>query len=462
MNCSSSLVRALAVRQLPSLLRCPRAGASLSCHRGNRTKARHAVGSDDQMPVFQYTGDRSKRRKRVYLWGSCLTGALGHDKLVRPKLGHAPRAAHNKPYRLPFSELYKVNDVACGYGFTLFSAEEDKVKNPHIVYGTGINTDFQLGYQCARRGHPMKVLTEPVGIPLPLASDSTRVLRIACGRSHSVVLTDKEGVFSFGNNSFGQCGRPVVPDESPESTATPRRVQGIPGQIVDVVCGQDHTLFLTAEGAVYSCGWGADGQTGLGTNRSQGIPQRVNGDLKGVHVVRVAGTVDCILAVSDSGDLFGWGNSEYGQFGRQTDDKQMSFARHLNFPHGKVKTIASGGTMCGVVTEAGDVYVWGYGLLGLGPEVAVRTVPTLLPRPLFGASRFTPDVRVVDLHCGLNHFVALNSKGELFTWGKNRNGCLGLGHGEDQHFPFRVSITSEVLKVSCGVDHTAVLCRSFC
>lgn len=461
MNGTTVLTRATAIRQLRSLL-CPCGTGVINSHRENRTKARDAPTSDDQMPVFQYTGEKTKRRKRVYAWGSCLTGALGHDKLVRPKLGHAPRSSHNKPYKLPFSEFFTVDDVACGYGFTLLSAQEDKVKNSNKVFGTGINTDFQLGYQCVRKGHPLKVLTEPVGIPLPLRSESTCILRVACGRSHSIVLTDKEGAFSFGNNSFGQCGRPVVPDESPESCATPRQVQGIPGKITDVVCGQDHTLFLTGEGAVYSCGWSADGQTGLGIQGSQGTPQRVNGDLSGVRIVRIAGTVDCILAMSDSGDLFGWGNSEYGQFGRQTDDKQMCFARNLNFPFGKVKAVASGGTMCGVVTEGGDVYVWGYGLLGLGPEVSFKAVPTLLPRPLFGANRFTPDTHVVDLFCGLNHFAALNNRGELYTWGKNRNGCLGLGHTLDQHFPFRVSLTADILKVSCGVDHTAVLSQSLC
>lgn len=31
---------------------------------------------------------------------------------------------------------------------------------------------------------------------------------------------------------------------------------------VQVVCGQDHSLFRTKKGSVYACGWGADGQTG--------------------------------------------------------------------------------------------------------------------------------------------------------------------------------------------------------
>ena len=33
-------------------------------------------------------------------------------------------------------------DIACGFGFTLFAVKE---KNKYSVYGTGINTDSQLG-----------------------------------------------------------------------------------------------------------------------------------------------------------------------------------------------------------------------------------------------------------------------------------------------------------------------------
>ncbi len=32
---------------------------------------------------------------------------------------------------------------------------------------------------------------------------------------------------------------------------------------MQVVCGLDHTLLLAESGGVFSCGWGADGQTGI-------------------------------------------------------------------------------------------------------------------------------------------------------------------------------------------------------
>lgn len=31
-------------------------------------------------------------------------------------------------------------------------------------------------------------------------------------------------------------------------------------------------------------------------------------------------------------------------------------------------------------------------------------------------------------------------KGELFVWGKNIRGCLGIGRLEDQYFPWRVRL----------------------
>lgn len=38
--------------------------------------------------------------------------------------------------------------------------------------------------------------------------------------------------------------------------------------LFQVVCGQDHTLFLTEDGRVYACGLGSDGQTGIGFDNS--------------------------------------------------------------------------------------------------------------------------------------------------------------------------------------------------
>lgn len=73
-------------------------------------------------------------------------------------------------------------------------------------------------------------------------------------------------------------------------------------KIHDIHCGQDHSLFITESGRLYSCGWGADGQTGLGHYNSTYIPSLVQGDISTEKIIKVSSEVDCVLALN--GDLF--------------------------------------------------------------------------------------------------------------------------------------------------------------
>ncbi|XP_044904142.1 RCC1-like G exchanging factor-like protein isoform X3 [Felis catus] len=177
-----------------------------------------------------------------------------------------------------------------------------------------------------------------------------------------------------------------------------------------VVCGQDHSLFLTDKGEVYSCGWGADGQTGLGHYNITSVPTKLGGDLAGVHVVQLATYGDCCLAVSAEGGLFGWGNSEYLQLASVTDSTQVNVPRCLPFSGvGRVKQAACGGTGCAVLNGEGHVFVWGYGILGKGPNLVETALPEMIPPTLFGLTEFNPEVQVSLIRCGLSHFAALTS-----------------------------------------------------
>lgn len=66
-------------------------------------------------------------------------GALGTLKttIFENGISYIPR-----PKRLAFGEKHDVTDITCGYGFTAFAI---KSKDKNILYGSGINTDSQLG-----------------------------------------------------------------------------------------------------------------------------------------------------------------------------------------------------------------------------------------------------------------------------------------------------------------------------
>ena len=177
--------------------------------------------------------------------------------------------------------------------------------------------------------------------------------------------------------------------------------------------------------------------------------------------LQVTTFADMSLAICHDGYLFGWGNSEYFQLGSITDDSQVHTPRRLPFNQvGKIVDAAAGGTICCLLNEHGEVWVWGYGILGKGPDLSDCKYPEPLPMTLFGQSAFSPDVKVKKVKCGMHHFAAINNKSELFTWGKNKAGSLGIAKLRNQYFPWKVLVPAPVIDVSCGVDHMIIIARS--
>ncbi|XP_056451322.1 RCC1-like G exchanging factor-like protein isoform X2 [Gadus chalcogrammus] len=355
----------------------------------------------------------------------------------------------------------QISSAACGYGFTLLSSS---TKDLTKLWGMGLNKDSQLGFQRTQKSKLVSYdyVLEPSPVALPLSHpQGARVLQVACGRAHSLVLTDREGVYSMGNNAYGQCGRSIVEEEDYSGSHIIHKLEGFDSKVIQVACGQDHSLFLTETGKVYACGWGADGQTGLGHQRVSAAPAEVAGELRGVEVKQISTYGDCSLAVSRDGGLYGWGNSEYRQLASVTESSQINSPKHLPLEGcGRVLQAACGGTQVAILNEEGAVFVWGYGILGKGPNLSESPTPEMIPPSLFGRSEFTPSVAVRTIRCGLNHFAAVTDQGELFVWGKNVRGCLGIGKRDDQYFPWRVTVPGHVVDVACGVDHMVALVKS--
>lgn len=85
----------------------------------------------------------------------------------------------------------------------------------------------------------------------------------------------------------------------------------------------------------------------------------------------------------------------------------------------------------------------------------------MIPPTLFGRNELNPNSKVTSIFCGPNCMAAMNDQSDLFAWGKNKYGSLGLGHENDQHFPLKVSIAAQPFKLSCGFDHSVAYCRPF-
>ena len=72
-------------------------------------------------------------------------------------------------------------------------------------------------------------------------------------------------------------------------------------------------FFISGEGDVYGFGSNAGGQLGIVDRWSAEIPQKIEG-ISG-RVVKMTTTVAHSLALTENGELYGWGNNHYGALG---------------------------------------------------------------------------------------------------------------------------------------------------
>ncbi|XP_063700817.1 RCC1-like G exchanging factor-like protein [Culicoides brevitarsis] len=427
----------------------------------SKMKKRKLLHEEDELPVLKFKTPRPEDR-RIYAWGLAETGALGvHKNIKKHKSTESLFVQH--PTRIQFAEQFDVTYLACGFGFTLYTVKQDKLGAS--LFGTGINTDSQLGFQQNKYRHTLERITYPVPIEIkhPVTSENVIFEKCAAGRAHSLLLSNQGEVFTLGNNSYGQCARPIVKDEDYLGSSVVNFIPKLAGEAIrDVVCGQDHSFFITKSGRVFACGWAADGQTGLEHYKITHQPTEVRGDIKGENIVKISCRSDCNLALNDKGEVFGWGNSEYGQFALD-EQQQLNVPRYLEITKGlsKIVDIATTGTSCLILNENGDVFTWGYGLLGFGPNVLHEPLPKQLPPTLFGRNQYSPNNTVVAVRGGLYHAAALDAEGSVYTWGRNKYACLGLGHEKDQYFPFKAVVNCKVVDIQLGADHSMALGKAY-
>ncbi|BHF72707.1 Williams-Beuren syndrome chromosome region 16 protein [Sparganum proliferum] len=273
--------------------------------------------------------------KQLFGFGVAATGALGQKRFVIAEGVVPPPFTAYSPVSLslPGGKQFDVKNVACGFGYSLFIRK--CTQRGQVILGCGLNTDGQLGphpnavHGKTPAGVQFDLLPEPQLIQLP--SDEYVPFAVACGRAHTLVACKSRAsdaphcVYSFGNNTFGQCARQIIKDEvycSENATITQVPSPETLKAVKQLVCGQDHSLVLTEDGHVFSAGLGTDGQTGLGTTDCVDRLTRVRGAIEDVFIEQISSRGDTVLALSRCGRLFAWGNNEYGQIWTISDEVQ--------------------------------------------------------------------------------------------------------------------------------------------
>lgn len=322
----------------------------------------------------------------------------------------------------------------------------------------GLNNAGQLGL-----GHTSDV-HKPEFVPTFYPK---RVRGLAAGGSEegedgeggfSLILTSEDTVYAFGCNEYGQLG---VGDNEERRSMVPLALSRRE-KIAKVAAGGSFAVVLTEKGRVYTWGRNNAGQLGQGDFRDRNAPAIVSaGGLEKVTVADVAAGSDFVVALTRSGQIWCWGSNERGQLGQGDMGGFSNFPREVkagSLRGVKFSKLAAGSTHCLALSRTGEVYTWGgnaQGQLGLG-DLEDRGLPMAIMH------RFSRS-RVDAVAAGAEHSVALTEKGEVFTFGSNRCGLLGhggRGGGEEAVSLPRLVDAVKGVRVQAGARATAVGVRS--
>ena len=152
----------------------------------------------------------------------------------------------------------------------------------------------QLGHAEDKTG----ALYKPRRIELP---DGAAASTVSAGAMHSAVVDEHKRLWVFGSDRWTQLGQNVLWKKGAVWQRTPVQVGGelAAERVVDAACGRDHTLALTEGGQVWAFGTGQDGQLFGAADKQFTAAPRVSRPLTGPHgAAKVAATEHCSCALA--------------------------------------------------------------------------------------------------------------------------------------------------------------------
>jgi alpha-tubulin suppressor-like RCC1 family protein len=88
---------------------------------------------------------------------------------------------------------------------------------------------------------------------------------VDCGDQHTAVVTPSGDLYTFGDNSEGQLGLGI---DYKTFTEKPTLITGMLDRVVEVACGYRHTLIVTERGSVFGTGTNRRFELGLANQQN--------------------------------------------------------------------------------------------------------------------------------------------------------------------------------------------------
>ncbi|KAH1213296.1 Ultraviolet-B receptor UVR8 [Glycine max] len=320
-----------------------------------------------------------------------------------------------------------------------------------------------------------------MGDTVSLPNLSTKVVAIAAGEAHTLLLTGDGRVYSWGRGILGRLGQGSEHDKHfPVEVKFGSEEDSV--RIVGIAAGAYHSLALAAHSltvrkpssfkAFFSCikgiqmgAWMVNGKKHLLNSASRIkfgpksyprpviLPYDNRNKTNGKYTDGDYSIVPCLL--NKFLDL------------HPPDSSSISIVPETEGQASlKIIDVKAGGMMSLCIDNLGALWLWG-NCPQQSKEGDFSLISNFTPTPVWDFHGHT----VVKVACGNEHVVALVTAGEsykgvddlvCYTWGNNSHGQLGLGDTKNRPRPqvvktFDLESPWAIYEVACGAFHTALL-----
>jgi alpha-tubulin suppressor-like RCC1 family protein len=414
----------------------------------------------------------------LYSWGINLDNELGNNTNFT---AYSPKSLTRERANPLFNK--KINQVAASHSHAVATDDSGKT----YTWGT---TNYVM---------PVPIETNVAEVDLTdIETDDPEIIsklnitkkslrQLSVSDDNTAVVTKTGELYSWGDNTNSQIG-----NECSTYMPTPIKLNGlatenIPCNSVLVApnaavaaprttsSSDDDPLFLlryllTTTGAITidsitpSSG-SVDGDTEV-TIRGSGF---VAGHTK---ITKVSANYHQSMAIDDEGNLYMWGRDEHGEIGDGTATGSSNVTTPTKITgvengdanaitaNTKIKDIAAGTYFSLAVDTAGKLYAWGFnhkGQLGIGtsPSKCSSYECARAPVMVTGKGALDSNVVITSIAAGWEHALALDNNGNVYTWGSNNHGQLGIGASSPTTCTSNTPCSRTPLKVTGGFKSIA-------
>ncbi|MBU1239747.1 hypothetical protein KKF84_10930, partial [Myxococcota bacterium] len=248
---------------------------------------------------------------------------------------------------------------------------------------------------------------------------SITLASIAAGFEHSCAVDTDGNGWCWGFNGNGTIGDGTLETFAPGPSAV------VGGHAFSrIVAGGNHSCALDPAGQSWCWGFNGSGQTGYASNVTTYTPSSTPLP-SGHYYTALSVGVDHSCALDETGAAWCWGANDSGQLGHAdtvnvwTRNYQPQF---VIMPVGRTFVqLDCGENHSCAVDNLGNAWCWGKNngyQLGTGDTADMNSPSAVLPS---GA-------HFVETSCGSNHSCGLDETGQVWCWGRNDYGQLGIGN----------------------------------